>query len=87
MSALWQKLADLIATGAARISEHGYDALVDDGLTIDEVLSAFPRLPYSRNTTITRKAPRRSCFSCIPRATRCMRCGAFLAGIISRTCW
>ena len=38
MSALWQKLADLIAAGAVRISEHGYDALVDDGLTIDEVL-------------------------------------------------
>jgi hypothetical protein len=42
MSALWQKLADLIATGAVRISEHGYDALVDDGLTIDEVLSGVP---------------------------------------------
>jgi hypothetical protein len=43
MSALWQKLADLIAAGAVRISEHGYDALVDDGLTIDEVLSGVPR--------------------------------------------
>jgi len=26
-----------------RISEHGYDALADDGLTIDEVLSGVPR--------------------------------------------
>ena len=43
MSALWQKLADLIAEGAVRISEHGYDALADDGLTIDEVLSGVPR--------------------------------------------
>ena len=43
MSALWQKRADLIAAGAVRISEHGYDALVDDGLTIDEVLSGVPR--------------------------------------------
>jgi hypothetical protein len=43
MSALWQELADLIAAGAVRISEHGYDALVDDGLTIDEVLSGVPR--------------------------------------------
>jgi hypothetical protein len=43
MSALWQKLADLIAAGDVRISEHGYDALADDGLTIDEVLSSVPR--------------------------------------------
>jgi hypothetical protein len=43
MSALWQKLADLIALGDVRISEHGYDALADDGLAIDEVLFGVPR--------------------------------------------
>jgi hypothetical protein len=43
MSALWQKLAGLIAVGDVRISEHGYDALADDGLTIDEVLSGVSR--------------------------------------------
>lgn len=43
MSALWQKLAELIAAGAVRISEHGYDALADDGLTIDDVLAGVPR--------------------------------------------
>jgi hypothetical protein len=43
MSVLWLKIADLIAAGDVRISEHGYDALADDGLTIDEVLSGAPR--------------------------------------------
>jgi hypothetical protein len=43
MSALWQKLADLIATGDGRVSEQGYDALVDDGLGIDEILSGVPQ--------------------------------------------
>lgn len=43
MSALWQKIADLIAVGDVRVSEHGYDALGDDGLTIDEVLSGVPK--------------------------------------------
>jgi hypothetical protein len=43
MSALWQKLADLIAAGDVRVSEHGYDALVDDGLGIDEILSGVPQ--------------------------------------------
>lgn len=43
MSTLWQKLAGLIAAGDVRVSEHGYDALADDGLTIDDVLSGVPR--------------------------------------------
>ncbi|MEI6257049.1 MAG: DUF4258 domain-containing protein [Planctomycetota bacterium] len=43
MSALWQKLTDLIAAGDVRISEHGYDALADDGLTIEGVLFGVPR--------------------------------------------
>jgi len=32
-------LADLIVSGTVRLAEHGNDALADDGLTIDEVLS------------------------------------------------
>jgi hypothetical protein len=43
MSALWQKLADLIAAGDVRVAEHGYEALADDGLGIDEILSGVPR--------------------------------------------
>ena len=43
MSALWHKLTDLIAAGYVRISEHGYDALADDGLTIEGVLFGVPR--------------------------------------------
>jgi hypothetical protein len=40
---LWQKLADLIAAGDVRVSEHGYDALADDGLGIDDILSGVPQ--------------------------------------------
>jgi hypothetical protein len=43
LSALWRKLADLIAAGDVRVSEHGYDALADDGLGIDKILSGVPQ--------------------------------------------
>lgn len=39
MSALWEKFVALITLGEVRISEHGYDALADDGLTVDELLA------------------------------------------------
>lgn len=39
MSGLWRQFAALIAAGDVRISEHGYDALADDGLTVDELLA------------------------------------------------
>lgn len=38
MSGLWQQFVALIADGDIRVSEHGYDALTDDGLTMDELL-------------------------------------------------
>ena len=38
MSHLWQQFAALITSGDVRISEHGYDALADDGLTVNEIL-------------------------------------------------
>ena len=39
MSPFLQTIVDLIAAGDVRISEHGYDALADDDLTVDEVLN------------------------------------------------
>lgn len=39
VSRLWQQFAALIAAGDARISEHGYDAPADDGLTVDQLLA------------------------------------------------
>jgi len=38
VSRLWQPFAALIKASDVRISEHGYDALADDGLTVDELL-------------------------------------------------
>ena len=38
MSRLWQQCAALVTADDVRISEHGYDALADDGLTVDELL-------------------------------------------------
>ena len=38
MKDLWLQFARLITAGNVRISEHGYDALADDGLIIDELL-------------------------------------------------
>lgn len=40
MSSLWQQFAVLIKAGDIRVSEHGYDALADDGLTVDELLAS-----------------------------------------------
>ena len=39
VSRLWQQFAALITVGDVRISEHGYDALFDDGLTVDQLLA------------------------------------------------
>jgi hypothetical protein len=34
-----ERIRDLISAGAVRISEHGYDALADDGLSARELLA------------------------------------------------
>lgn len=39
VSILWQRFAALIEAGEVRVSEHGYDALADDGLTVDDLLA------------------------------------------------
>jgi hypothetical protein len=39
MSNHWQQFLALIDSGDVRISEHGYDALADDGLTVEELLA------------------------------------------------
>ena len=39
MSSLWLQFNALITVGDVRVSEHGYDALADDGLTVDELLA------------------------------------------------
>lgn len=39
MSSLWQHFVAMITAGDVRVSEHGYDALADDGLTIDNLLN------------------------------------------------
>jgi len=36
------KVRDLINAGDVRISEHGYDELADDGLTVREVVRGVP---------------------------------------------
>jgi len=39
MSSFWEQFAALFTAGDVRVSEHGYDALADDGLTVDELLA------------------------------------------------
>lgn len=38
MQAIWNNIIKLIARGDVRISEHGYDELAEDGLTVREIL-------------------------------------------------
>lgn len=42
MSTLVDKVRALIHAGDIRISEHGYDELADDGLSVREVLGGVP---------------------------------------------
>lgn len=42
MSEFVERVRALIRAGDARISEHGYDELVEDGLSVREVLSGVP---------------------------------------------
>ena len=39
VSRLWRQFAALITAGDVLISEHGYVALADDGLTVDDLLT------------------------------------------------
>lgn len=41
MSDFFQRVRDLISAGEVRISEHGYDELVEDGLTAREILAGI----------------------------------------------
>ncbi len=41
MSEFFQRVRDLISAGEVRISEHGYDELVEDGLTAREILAGI----------------------------------------------
>ena len=38
MPAILQRIAELVAAGDVRISEHGYDELAEDGLAVDGIL-------------------------------------------------
>jgi hypothetical protein len=42
LSEFVEKVRALIRAGDVRISEHGYDELAEDGLTVREVLSSVP---------------------------------------------
>jgi len=41
LSEFLQRVRDLISVGEARISEHGYDELVEDGLTAREIFAGI----------------------------------------------
>ena len=65
MSPLWDRFAALILAGDVRISEHGYDALADDGLTVDDVLAGvvtavvveeYPDYPKGAAVLVLQKA-------------------------------
>jgi hypothetical protein len=87
MSAVWQKLADLIAAGDVRGSEHGYDALAYDALGSTRFFPAYPGPSCLRNAPTIPKARQYSCFSWMPRETLCTRYGAFFAVTKDPPCW
>ena len=42
MQTIWINIRKLIARGNVRISEHGYDELAEDGLTVREIINGSP---------------------------------------------
>ena len=42
MSNTWDKIIRLIKNGDVKISEHGYDELAADGLTVREIVAESP---------------------------------------------
>ena len=87
MTDLWNKIEGLIIAGEVRISEHGYDALVDDRLTVDEVLSGaeaalvieeYPDYPKGVSILVLQHAL---------DVNLCTRFEAFRADTIDRRCW
>jgi hypothetical protein len=87
VSRLWQQCAALIKAGDVRISEHGYDALADDGLTVDELLAVagsavvveeYPEYPKVAAVLVLQRAV---------DPARFMRCGVCLVDTIGLRCW
>ena len=42
MSNIWERIKSLIANGDIRISEHGYDEIAADDLTVREIVEGSP---------------------------------------------
>lgn len=87
MSRLWQQVAALITAGDVRISEHGYDSLADDGLTVDELLLGAGSAVVVEDTPIIRRALRCLFSSGVSMAARFMQCGVCLVDTIGPRCW
>ncbi len=87
VSRLWQQFGALITAGDVRISEHGYDALADDGLTVDELLlgsgsavvvEEYPDYPKGAAVLVLQRDS---------TAARFMQCGVCLVDTIGLRCW
>lgn len=87
MSALWRELTALIAAGDVRISEHGYDALADDGLTVDGVLFGVPKAVVLEEYPDYLKGPAVLVLQSDAEGNPVHAVWAFLAGTIVLPCW
>jgi hypothetical protein len=84
MSTTLERVWQLVATGQVKVSDHGYDELSNDGLTVREVVDGIKAGQVVEDYPAYARARAFWCFSVTNAARHSMRCGAFRAGRTGR---
>jgi len=87
VSCLWQQFAALSKASDVRISEHGYDALADDGFTDGELLLGACSAVAVEDFPSFRRVLPYLFSSGLSTAARFMQCGVCLVDSIGLQCW
>jgi hypothetical protein len=77
----------LVADGKVRVSDHGYDELVDDDILVIEVLDGIQSAIWWRITPGSGKDRASLCFSRMPPADLYMSFGACRRAAQNRPLW
>lgn len=86
MSDFLKAIRHLIATGDVRISEHGYNELAEDGLTVKELFDGIDKAQIVENIQIIQKEDVYYFCKKINMAIPFKYCGEFPKDMINRLC-
>ncbi len=87
MNQTLQMVLALLKLSDVRISEHGYDELAEDGLTVTEILDGMGHARVVEDYPDYPKGPSVWCYSLIVTGDRFIRSGESRKGITGQQCW